>query len=139
MYLPGFLQTGQNTTGWIWFVILVVLLLLFFVWWFNRRRAEQPPAPVAEPVQVQKESSPDDLVKLEGIGPKVARVLNEAGITTFEALAHANPADLQKTLNAAGLQMMDPEGWIEQAALAARGEWDELEKLQDQLKGGRKK
>ena len=82
---------------------------------------------------------PDDLVKLEGIGPKVARVLNDAGITTFEALARASAADIQKALNAAGLQMMNPEGWIEQASLAARGDWEALERLQDELKGGRKK
>jgi large subunit ribosomal protein L17 len=81
---------------------------------------------------------PDDLIKLEGIGPNVARVLNDAGITTFESLAHANAADIQKTLNAAGLQMMNPEGWIEQAELAAKGDWEGLERLQGELKGGRK-
>jgi len=82
---------------------------------------------------------PDDLVKLEGIGPKVARVLNDAGITTFEALARANVADIQKALNAAGLQMMNPAGWIEQASLAAKGDWEGLERLQGELKGGGKK
>lgn len=81
----------------------------------------------------------DDLIKLEGIGPKVAKILNDAGITTFAALAAANPADVQKTLSAAGLQMMNPEGWIEQAALAAKGDWVALEKLQSELKGGRRK
>jgi hypothetical protein len=46
---------------------------------------------------------------------------------------------VQKTLNAAGLQMMNPEGWIEQANLAANGDWEGLKRLQDELKGGRKK
>lgn len=84
-------------------------------------------------------TAPDDLVRLEGIGPKVAKVLNDAGITTFAGLASANAADLQKILSAAGLQMMNPEGWIEQAVLAAKGDWAGLEKLQGELKGGRRK
>jgi hypothetical protein len=33
---------------------------------------------------------------------------------------------------------MNPEGWIEQASLAAKGDWDGLERLQGELKGGRK-
>ena len=50
---------------------------------------------------------------------KVARVLNEAGITTFE-VARASATDLQQTLKAGGLQRMNPEGWIEQAGLVAK-------------------
>jgi hypothetical protein len=139
MFSPSYLQTGQNTAGWLWFVILAVLLLLLIIWWFNRRRANSVALPPEMPAQVQREAPPDDLIKIEGIGPKVARVLNDAGITTFESLARATPADVQKTLNAAGLQMMNPEGWIEQASLAAQGDWEGLERLQNELKGGRKK
>jgi hypothetical protein len=35
--------------------------------------------------------------------------------------------------------MMNPEGWIEQARLAAQGDWEELQKLQEELVGGRRK
>jgi hypothetical protein len=35
--------------------------------------------------------------------------------------------------------MMSPEGWIEQADLAAQEDWEGLEKLQTELKGGRRK
>jgi len=34
--------------------------------------------------------------------------------------------------------MMNPEGWVDQAKLAAKGDWAALEKLQSELKGGRK-
>ena len=139
MFLSNFLQTGQNTTGWLWPIILVTLLLLVLIWWFSRRRGGQAEIPPSAPVRVQPEKPVDDLTRIEGIGPKVATVLNEAGITTFQALARATPADVQKTLNEAGLQMMNPEGWIEQAALAARGDWEGFERLQGELKGGRKK
>lgn len=136
MFSPGYLQSEQNTAGWLWFAIFAVLLVVLIIWWFNRRKADQ--VPVEPEMQVQRESSPDDLTKIEGIGPKVAKVLSEAGINTFEALARADRENVQETLNAAGFQMMNPEGWIEQAKLAAKGDWDAFERLQEQLKGGRR-
>jgi len=80
----------------------------------------------------------DDLVKIEGIGPKVAKTLSAAGISTFEALANAKVEDIQKILSDAGLKMMDATSWPAQAKLAAEGDWDGLKKMQDELSGGRK-
>jgi len=80
----------------------------------------------------------DNLVKIEGIGPKVAKTLNEASILTFEDLANAKVEDIQKILTDAGLRMMDATTWPEQARLAADGDWDALQSLQDNLSGGRK-
>lgn len=136
MFSPGYLQSEQNTAGWLWFAIFAVLLVVLIIWWLNRRKADQ--VPVEPEMQVQRESSPDDLTRIEGIGPKVAKVLSEAGINTFEALARADRENVQQTLNAAGFQMMNPEGWIEQAKLAAKGDWDAFEQLQEELKGGRR-
>lgn len=137
MFSAAFLQTDTNAPGWIWYVIIGVLLLLLIIWWLmNRRRGEPVIAPVAEVVTATTEK--DDLQKIEGIGPKVAKVLNDAGITTFAALAQAKPAEIETALKAAGLQMMNPEGWVEQAELAAKGDWDGLQRLQGELKGGRR-
>jgi LPXTG-motif cell wall-anchored protein len=138
MFAISFLQqTGPNTNVWIW--ILVVLLLLVLAWWLlSRRRAETDREQPEMRVSQEAESRSDDLKKIEGIGPKVAKVLNAAGITTFEALARANPSEVQKMLDQEGLQMMNPEGWIQQAELAAKGDWERLETLQGELKGGRK-
>jgi predicted flap endonuclease-1-like 5' DNA nuclease len=80
----------------------------------------------------------DDLVSLEGIGPKVAKLLEGAGITTFKALAKADPARVKEVLDAAGYKYMDPAGWIEQAKFAAAGDKEGLAKLQSELKGGRR-
>ena len=80
----------------------------------------------------------DDLTVLEGIGPKVSSLLNAAGIATYAQLAAADPAHLAEVLRAAGLSMMDPATWPQQAALAAAGKWDELKALTSQLKGGRR-
>ena len=88
--------------------------------------------------KVEKKAETDDLVKIEGIGPKVSKALIAAGITTFEDLANAKVEDIQKILTDAGLRMMDATTWPEQAKLAADGDWDGLKKLQDKLSGGRK-
>ena len=102
----------------------------------EKARAERKAAAVATPPVVQNEA--DDLVRIEGIGPKVAQALNAAGILTFAALAESNVEDIQKIVTEAGLKMMSPEGWIDQAKLAAAGDWKGFEKLQAKLKGGRK-
>ena len=96
---------------------------------------EPEPEPELEPEPESVES--DDLKKIEGIGPKVASILNENGILTFVQLAEADVDKLNEMLDAASLQMMDPATWPEQAKLAAAGDWDALQKLQDELSGGR--
>lgn len=93
------------------------------------------------PVEVKTakvEIEADDLAKIEGIGPKVAKTLSAAGISTFEALANAKVEDIQNILSEAGLKMMDATSWPAQAKLAAAGDWDGLKKMQDELSGGRK-
>ena len=91
-----------------------------------------------EEAKAEKIAEADNLAKIEGIGPKVAKTLNNAGILTFEDLANAKVEDIQKILTDAGLRMMDATTWPEQARLAADGNWDALQSLQDNLSGGRK-
>ena len=82
----------------------------------------------------------DDLKKIEGIGPKIASMLNDAGFNTFADLAAANPEKVSEILVEAGgnrYKAFDPATWPQQATLAAAGKWEELQKLQDELKGGR--
>lgn len=82
----------------------------------------------------------DDLKKIEGIGPRIEKLFHEAGITTFDALAKAGKKTLTDILAAAGprYKMHDPATWSQQAKLAAKGDWEKLDKLQAELKGGRK-
>ncbi len=107
---------------------------------------EEAPAPEVkeEPVaEVKKEApaevKPDDLKKIEGIGPKIAELLTNAGIPTFQALSESDPEKLREILLEAGsrYKMHDPGTWPQQAGLAATGSWDELKTLQDNLKGGK--
>lgn len=95
------------------------------------------PEPVrAESVSMPEPPMPDQLTKIEGIGPKVASVLNQAGISTFAQLAASELARLKNILDAAGYKYMNPTSWPAQAKLAAAGDWEGLEKLQNQLTGG---
>ncbi len=97
-----------------------------------------PPAPVAEAVKAAP-LVPDDLKIIEGIGPKIAGILAECGITTFAQLAETDVSRLKEIIAQAGLTALaDPTTWPQQAGLAAAGKMDELEVLQGQLKGGRR-
>jgi predicted flap endonuclease-1-like 5' DNA nuclease len=83
----------------------------------------------------------DDLTRIEGIGPQIARLLQEAGITTFAQLAKTDTGQLEQILDKGGsrFQVANPATWTEQAQLAAEGKWAEFEALQSQLKGGRRR
>ncbi len=127
-------STNEPDLTWLLWVVLGLFLLIVIIGWITSKRSgENVPAETHT-----EETVADDLTKLEGIGPKVAGVLVSAGYTNFAKLAAADADALRGILKDAGLQMMEPAGWIEQAALAAKGDMEALEKLQDELKGGRR-
>jgi predicted flap endonuclease-1-like 5' DNA nuclease len=82
----------------------------------------------------------DNLKLIEGIGPKIAQILNEKGILTFTDLSKAKITFLKDVLAGAGsrFKMHDPSTWAEQAKLAAAGEKEKLAQLQAELKGGKR-
>ncbi len=144
--LTGFsspFQTAGQKSGIPWWVIILVLLALLLGWWLLRRPGKEA-APTAEaeavvPAHVAETPTPDDLKRIEGIGPKISGLLQAAGITTFAQLAATDVSRLKQIITEAGLSALaDPTTWPEQARLAAAGEWDALEALQDELKGGRR-
>lgn len=81
----------------------------------------------------------DDLKIVEGIGPKIEKLLKDAGIDTWKKLSEADVGDLQKILDAAGpsFRLADPKSWPVQAELADGGQWAKLKEYQDALQGGR--
>ena len=80
-------------------------------------------------------NSSDNLKKIEGIGPKIEEVLNAAGFTRYEDIQNSNRDALKEVLNAAGsrYKMHEPKSWPAQAELAAKGAWDDLSKLQNEI------
>ena len=133
-------EGGSNSSlSWLLWVVLIIFLLIVLIgWWVSRNKGEQTEAPAEAAVAPVEKKVADDLTKLEGIGPKVSKILAEAGYASFADLAKADPVEVDKVLDANKLQMMDSAGWIDQAKLAAAGDMEGLAKLQDELKGGRK-
>ena len=92
--------------------------------------------PKAKPAVKKTTGKADDLKKIEGIGPKIASTLTEAGISTFVDLAKTDAAKISEIIaNVRGNHVTDT--WPKQAGLAAEGKWDELKKWQDELDGGK--
>lgn len=83
----------------------------------------------------------DNLRLIEGIGPKIEGLLNDAGIHTFVDLKTAKTKKLKAILEAAGnrYKMHDPSTWGKQAKLAAAGKMKELKEWQAKLDGGKAK
>ena len=103
-------------------------------------------APVAKKTATKKtttkkatvKAEKDNLKKIEGIGPKIEKLLNAENIFTFADLGKTKIAVLRNVLAEAGprFKMHNPSTWAKQAKLAAKGDWEKLQKLQDELNGG---
>jgi len=148
---------GFSTADWVW--VLIFILALILVWWLLTRstkqsaeEAEELSAQIIDEQEQQVEeveevseeaveeapppSEPDDLTRIEGIGPKINQLLQDAGITTYAQLAQADVDTIDSKLDEAGITFAHPGTWPEQAQLASEGKWDELANFQDELKGG---
>ncbi|KAA3647222.1 MAG: hypothetical protein DWQ07_06895 [Chloroflexi bacterium] len=125
------------------FGLALFAVLTLLLWWALQNQLEAGEPIVAHAHEEHAEpavpKAVDDLTKIEGIGPKISELLKNDDISSFADLAAAEEPRLQKILDDAGsrYQMHEPDTWPEQAQLAANGKWDELEKLQEELQGGR--
>lgn len=82
----------------------------------------------------------DNLQVVEGIGPKMNEILNNAGIMNWSDLSTKSTGDIRAILdsvNAKRYRIIDPSSWPEQAGLAASGDFESLIKLQKNLSSGR--
>jgi len=105
------------------------------------KKNAEPAVEEAKIVEEIIETANDDLTKVEGIGPKIAELLQKADIDSYAKLAETDVEKLKEILSEAGgnFKSHDPSTWAEQAKLAADGKWDELKKWQDELDGGKVK
>lgn len=81
----------------------------------------------------------DDLKIVEGIGPKISGMFNEAGIKTWKDLSEISVADCRKILAGGGnrYKVHDPASWPMQAKMCYEGKWKELAKWQDKHDHGK--
>lgn len=82
--------------------------------------------------------SGDDFTRLSGIGPSMAATLKSLGIDTYEKLASTDDGILRDMLEASGARLNNNkeamDTWNEQAAVAARGDFNALKIMQERLK-----
>jgi hypothetical protein len=140
---PAVRLEENGNPWWIWILVLAALVAFAAVaiWWWMRSFGKEEEEMVSPPKPEPAAPPSDDLKRIEGIGPKISAVLQAAGITTFTHLAATNADQLRQILEATDprlLRLADPTTWPQQAELAADGEWNALEELQNELKGGRR-
>ncbi|KRB53543.1 hypothetical protein [Flavobacterium sp. Root186] len=86
-----------------------------------------------------KKIKQDDLKIVEGIGPKIEALFNDAGIKTWRDLSETSTEKLQSILDAGGenYAIHNPSTWAKQALFAYQGKWQELKEWQENLLGGK--
>lgn len=90
---------------------------------------------IVEPIEPIE---PDDLQRIEGIGPRIATALADAGLDSYRAIAVADSEQLGEALRAAGLNFAPSlVTWPLQARLLASGDEHGLAMLQAKLTAGR--
>jgi len=96
-----------------WLILIIFIILVLIVWWLLSRQT----VPETAEKSHGGGADHDDLTKIEGIGPKVQGLFNEAGIHTFAQLAANTPEELDAILDAAGsiYKAMDETTWPKQA------------------------
>ena len=135
-------QKTDNLFAWsIGFAFAFIITAGLILWLFQQRKVERTTyIKIKEPPMVKEPppAEPEDLSRIEGVGPKINTVLHEAGISTYSQLSKTDVDILREILKEASLSRFNPETWPEQAGLAAKGDWDGLTALQEELQGGRR-
>jgi hypothetical protein len=121
---------------WPWFLwLLGAFILGLLLGWLLKQLFGGAAAVAGAPPAVKQ-----DLTKVEGIGPKIEGLLNNKGIISYRQLSDTPVSFLEQVITDAGPNFATHRGmtgtWPAQAKLAEIGEWDELAKWQDSLKGG---
>jgi predicted flap endonuclease-1-like 5' DNA nuclease len=147
----------MSETGWIILVVAVIALALIL--WLARGQKQAPPAdttlppkeaapaaapatppppaakapaapePAAAATAAAAPGMPDDLLRLKGVGPKIAGILKEQGVTRFAQIAAWSDADIAaidaRLGNFSGRPKRD--NWVDQARLLASGDTNAYE------------
>jgi predicted flap endonuclease-1-like 5' DNA nuclease len=89
--------------------------------------------------QLRQNREVQDLTVIEGVDNEIQRRLQTAGIFNFHQISELSAADLVNILAEFGPvgQQADPRTWPYQARLAVEDDWEALEELKLNLKGGK--
>jgi len=92
-------------------------------------KAAAEKATAKEAVSMKTKIIKDDLKVVQGIGPKISKILINRGITTWKQLSETLPDTIREYLVQDGgerYRIHNPSTWPDQARLADEGRWDEL-------------
>lgn len=80
------------------------------------------PTPAAE--SATRDASQDDLTRIKGLGPKIAKMLHEQGIDRFEQIAAWSDEDVARIDASLGRFQgrIERDSWVEQAKMLASGD-----------------
>lgn len=93
----------------------------------NRALIDSAPAATAEPAHEAAKtrvSGGDDLTRIKGLGPKLATMLGELGVTGFSQIASWDDAEIDRIDNQLGRFQgrIRRDDWVGQAKLLATGD-----------------
>ena len=123
--------SAQKTTRSFWWVGLKlgVLVALVLWWWLQDDLKDEEkssgdrivlaPDDLDNVLQTGDDNTAvttDDLTDVDGIGPKYAQVLHDAGVMTFAQLAEMQHDDIREIFQGAGGRVPNPTTWPKQAA-----------------------
>jgi len=132
----------------VWWFVFGVLVGWLLSWLLNRMigrsdvqrtPAALPPRPAVATAAAAAVAAtprvPDDLTKIEGIGPKIAELLRGNGVDSFATLSKTEVAKLWSILETGGprFRLDNPGTWPAQALYAVQGDWAGLKRYQDEL------
>lgn len=82
------------------------------------------PVPAPAPAPAPASTAPDDLRRIKGVGPKLAALLNEQGVTSFAQIAAWTTADIERVDAALGrfAGRITRDQWTAQAKLLSAGD-----------------
>lgn len=108
--------------------LTVGLIIIVALWsWLNVRRSIIVPSSTKPPERKSPDgayvapTSPDDLTRINGIGPTIQKKLHSLEITTFDQIAAFTPADIERVSKVLSFQgRVERENWVEQATELVR-------------------
>lgn len=85
---------------------------------------EPEPIPAPAPTPTPAPSGADDLTRIKGLGPKIANLLKDQGITSYAQIAQWSDADIERIDAGLGrfAGRITRDQWVVQAKLLAAGD-----------------
>jgi len=129
------------------FEILSMLLWAFLLWILYAKSINYTPESQTKDSKSSKKTvahsgvKRDDLQLIEWIWPALEKVLQQNGVNTYKDIVAQDISWLEKLLESLGgrYASYNPTTWPDQADLAKRKKWTELEEYQEIMKNSKKK